>query len=105
MPEILIITTPEKWDRAVVEGQYRRDDLDADGFIHAARPEQLSWVAETFYKGRMGLIVLRIDSEMLTSSLKWECPPGMDEVFPHLYGPLNMDAVVKVVPLEAALRR
>lgn len=103
MPKILIITTPARWDQAVAEGQYRRDDLATEGFLHASRPDQLPWVAETFYEGQTGLVVLRVDTEMLTSSLKWETPPGMDDVFPHLYGPLNLDAVIEVVPLEEAL--
>ena len=103
MPKILIITTPQKWEEAVAEGHYRRDDLATEGFIHASRPDQLPWVVENFYKGQTELVVLRIDTEKLTSPLKWESPPGMDDVFPHLYGPLNLDAVIKVEPLEDVL--
>jgi uncharacterized protein (DUF952 family) len=39
----------------------------------------------------------------LMSPLRWESPPGSDETFPHLYGPLNLDAVIEVVPLETVL--
>jgi uncharacterized protein (DUF952 family) len=103
MPKILIITTLQEWEKAIAEGQYRGDDLATEGFLHASRPDQLPWVVETFYKGKKGLLVLRIDTEMLTSPLNWETPPGMDEVFPHLYGPLNLDAVMKVEPLDDVL--
>jgi uncharacterized protein (DUF952 family) len=63
----------------------------------------LSGVISRYFKGQTGLVILRIDTERLTSPLKWESPPGSDETFPHVYGPVNLDAVVGVVPLEALL--
>jgi uncharacterized protein (DUF952 family) len=47
------------------------------------------------------LAVLVIDSERLSSPSQYDDVPGSDEPFPHIYGPLNPDAVVAVVPLEA----
>jgi uncharacterized protein (DUF952 family) len=100
MPEILRITPRDKWEQAVAEGEFRSDDLATEGFIHCSTPEQLPWVAEKFYKGQAGLVVLRIDTEKLKSPLVWENPHEKWKVFPHVYGPINTDAVVEVMPLE-----
>jgi acetyl esterase/lipase len=101
--EILRITTRSEWEDARAEGEYRGDTLKSEGFIHCSTPEQLPWVAESFYKGRTGLVVLRIDPEKLKSPLKWESPPNLGERFPHIYGQLNLDAVVGIAPLEDLL--
>ena len=101
--EILRITTRSEWEKARAGGGYRGDTLETEGFIHCSTPKQLPWVAETFYKGRTGLVVLRIEPGKLTSPLKWESPPDSGEKFPHVYGPLNLEAVVEVVPLEDLL--
>jgi uncharacterized protein (DUF952 family) len=103
MPEILRITPRGKWEQAVAEGEYRSDDLATEGFIHCSTPEQLPWVAEKFYKGQTGLVVLRIDSGRLKPKLKWENPHETWGLFPHIYGPINPDAVDEVVPLEEVL--
>jgi uncharacterized protein (DUF952 family) len=105
MPEILRITPRGKWEQAVAEGEFRSDDLATEGFIHCSTPEQLPWVAEKFYKGQAGLVVLRIDTEKLTSHLVWENPHETWKLFPHVHGPINLDAVVEAVPLEDVLAR
>jgi len=61
-------------------------------------------VANSFYAGEHGLVLLAIDPAHLTSELRWE--PGTDlptELFPHIYGPLNVDAVVSVLSLEPGM--
>jgi uncharacterized protein (DUF952 family) len=103
MPEILRITPRDKWEQAVAEGEFRSDDLATEGFIHCSTAEQLPWVAEKFYKGQTGLVVLRIDTEKLESPLVWENPHEKWKVFPHVYGPISLEAVVGVVTLEDLL--
>jgi uncharacterized protein (DUF952 family) len=103
MPEILHITTQPRWEQAVAVGEFRSDDLATEGFIHCSTPQQLAWVVEKFYKGQTGLVVLRIDTEKLKSPVIWENPHEKWKLFPHVYGPINPDAVVKVVPLEEIL--
>jgi uncharacterized protein (DUF952 family) len=74
---------------------YRADSLASEGFIHCSFAEQLAWVANRFYADAEDLLLLHIDTERLTSPLREElCDTG--EIFPHIYGPLNRDAVVKV---------
>jgi uncharacterized protein (DUF952 family) len=105
MPEILHITTWARWDQAVAHGEYRSDDLATEGFIHCLTPEQLPYVYGKFYQGQTGLVVLRIDAETLKSPSKWENPHETWKLFPHVYGPINLDAVVEVVPIEEVLAR
>jgi uncharacterized protein (DUF952 family) len=78
---------------------YRADSLASEGFIHCSFDEQLAWVANRFYADAEDLLLLHIDVERLTSPLREEpCETG--EIFPHIHGPLNRDAVVKVEALE-----
>ncbi len=105
MPEILHVTPGALWEKAQAEGEYRGDTLATEGFIHCCSPGQLVGVISRYFQGQSGLVVLRMKPERLTSSLRWECPPGSTETFPHLYGPLNLDAVVEVIPLEDVLGR
>ena len=100
MPEILHVTPRVEWERAVAEGEYRGDTLATEGFIHCCLPGQLVGVISRYFHGQTNLVVLRTEPERLISPVRWESPPGSTETFPHVYGPLNLDAVVAVVPLE-----
>jgi uncharacterized protein (DUF952 family) len=103
MPDILRIAPRDQWEQAVAEGEYRSDDLATVGFIHCSTSEQLPYVYGKFYEGRTGLVVLRIDLGKLKPPLVWENPHETWKLFPHVYGPINPDAVVEVVPLEEVL--
>lgn len=94
---IFHITSAASWAAAQSAGVYLADSLSSAGFIHCSRVDQIIRVANNIYSGRFDLVVLKIDPSLLTSALKWE--PGADkadELFPHLYGPLNFEAVVDV---------
>jgi len=88
-------------------GVYHADSLSTEGFIHCSKPAQIVGVANTFYRGQKGLVLLVIDPSKLEPELKWEPPAEPEptharggELFPHLYGPLNLDAVTDVIPFE-----
>lgn len=97
------ITTHADWDAAQPQGRYEAPSLQTQGFIHFSTVDQVLRVANAIYTGQTGLILLEVDTARLESELKYE-PPDMavpaehqtDELFPHLYGPLNVDAVVRV---------
>ena len=99
---IFHITTHMAWDEARNAGEYRAASLLTEGFIHCSTLSQVIPVAEMYYKGEDGLILLMIEPTLLSSELKWEAPsggtppPGVPEgdLFPHVYGPINLDAVV-----------
>ena len=104
---IFHITVDEAWQAAVKQGRYEPESLSQEGFIHCSVLSQILGVANAFYRGQSGLILLAIDPERLTCELKWEPPaepqPGhatAGELFPHLYGPLNLEAVVKSVSFK-----
>ena len=103
------LTSRAAWQDAQQRGDFRTESLEAEGFIHCSTKSQVLPVAEKYYNGRPGLILLMIDPLLLSSDLKWEPPsggtppPGVPEgdLFPHIYGPVNLDAVVKVFDLES----
>ena len=99
MTRILHITTYEQWRLAHDAGVYRGDTLDSEGFIHCSLPGQVVGVANERFAGRRGLVLLSIDTDRLDAELKFEGAPG-GEHFPHIYGPLKMDAVTEVLPFE-----
>lgn len=92
--EILHITTQAEWQAALEAGSYAPASLEAEGFIHCSRPEQVARVANVFYAGQPDLLLLHIDPERLAAELRWEAADG-DE-FPHIYGRLNLEAVTGV---------
>ena len=104
---ILHLASNDAWLAAVKAGSYRAESLSTVGFIHCSKPSQIVGVANSFYRGQQGLVLLVIDPSKLESELRWE-PPAEPEpfharagdLFPHLYGPLNLDAVFKVIAFE-----
>lgn len=98
------IAFAEDWGQAGRVGEYRistrGQTLEQQGFIHASDAHQVAGVANRFYEADDGLIVLVIDTDRLRSLVRYESVPGSDEQFPHIYGPLNVDAVVATTPFE-----
>lgn len=98
MKKIFHITSRKAWEQACIKGNYQADSLALEGFIHCSKLEQVLRVAESFYRGQKGLVLLVIDPARLLAKVRWE--PGSDkpdELFPHIYGPINLDAAVIVV--------
>jgi glutathione S-transferase len=87
------------WDQARRDGQYttstRGRTLAEEGFIHTSQPAQVALVANAFYRDVPDLILLTIDTERVGSPIRYELVPGQDLPYPHIYGPLNIDAVVE----------
>jgi uncharacterized protein (DUF952 family) len=99
---ILHIVGESEWVEAVGRGSYAPSSLAAEGFVHCSTLAQVVATANRFYRRQHGLVVLCIDEERLRVELGYEKPAGArgeaeGEVFPHLYGELNVDAVVRVV--------
>jgi uncharacterized protein (DUF952 family) len=97
------IATSASWSAAQPAGQYTPDSLATQGFIHCSKVDQILRVANNYYSGQTGLVILEIDPTRLEPGLSWE--PGADktdELFPHLYSPLNLGAVKRVVDFVPA---
>jgi uncharacterized protein (DUF952 family) len=102
------ITLRAAWVKARERGEYRAASLENEGFVHCSTNSQILPVVDKFFKGQRSLLLLVIDPSLLSSELKWEppsggAPPGIpaDDLFPHVYGPINLDAIVKTVDLES----
>ena len=99
---IFHITSRTDWEAAQAKGEYIAESLATEGFIHCSTISQVIPVADNFYKDQNNLLLLMIEPTLLSSTLKWEAPsggtppPGVPEgdQFPHVYGPINLDAVV-----------
>lgn len=104
---ILHITSKQDWSDAQTRGEYIAPSLATEGFIHFSTDKQAVNVANAFYRGRTDLVLLVVDETRLTPELMWEAPAGPPadtiseaDLFPHLYGPLNLDAVASVLDFQ-----
>jgi uncharacterized protein (DUF952 family) len=93
------LVTNSEWEKARASGVYAPASLASEGFLHCSMLGQLAPVAERYFPGRDGVVILRIDRSRLTSPVRYEeSEPG--EHYPHLYGPLDLRAVVESRPLR-----
>jgi uncharacterized protein (DUF952 family) len=93
------------WERARRDGQYtmstRGRTLAGEGFIHASTAAQVPVVADAYYRDAPDLVLLVIDTERVGPELRYEQVPGQPDLYPHIYGPLNLDAVLETRPFQA----
>lgn len=105
-PYLYHCATADDWAEAKAVGEYRIStrgrSLEDEGFLHASYAGQVQGVLDRFYADLTDpLLLLVIDPDEVGVPVVPEAPaPGVSELFPHLYGPLPVAAVVDVVPLE-----
>jgi uncharacterized protein (DUF952 family) len=100
VPEFIYHLCPRShWSTAQDNGFYTASSLDSEGFIHCSFDHQLEGSLNLHFRGQRDLMVLKIDPTQLTADLRYE-PSRQGELFPHLYGPLNLEAVVTATPLQ-----
>ena len=95
---IFHLAIPDDWVAAFRTGEYRMSTrgmtLDEAGFIHCSTRDQMVDTANRFYGDLDQLVVLTIDPRLVPSRIVLEAPaPGVDAMFPHIYGPLPIAAV------------
>jgi len=95
---ILHLTTAGAWADAQASGAVTADSLASEGFIHCSEPQQVIWVANMRFRGRTDLLLLDIEVARLVSPLTYENLEGGEQQFPHVYGPINLDAVRRAAP-------
>jgi uncharacterized protein (DUF952 family) len=87
------------WRAAVSEGIFNGAPIDLqDGFIHFSDAGQVADTAAKHFAGQNDLLLLHVDTARLGKPVKWETSRG-GALFPHLYGALALDAVIKAEPL------
>ena len=89
------VTLPANWAKYKGRPSYQSESLQTEGFIHCSYAGQLPGVLKRYYSKVERVVILTIDTEKLRSKLIAETSTG-SEAFPHIYGRLNHDAVVKV---------
>jgi glutathione S-transferase len=98
------ITFRSDWEDALRHGEYRISTrgktLEDEGFIHASTSKQVTPVANLIYPEGGDLLVLAIDASRLTSEVRYDHVADQNEPFPHIYGPLNTDAVLRTHRLK-----
>ncbi len=99
MPVIFHVTTTDEWTKAKQQGYYTAASLATEGFIHCAQQQQVEGVLQRYFEGQNGLVKLLIDTDKLTSKFVFDWSPSMTDTFPHIYGPVNLDAVIEVVAI------
>ena len=100
------VASRNDWEQALRSGVYttstRGRTLEQEGFLHAARADQLGGVLDRFYAGvAEPLVLLEIDTDLL--DVPWREDHVGEETFPHVYGPLSTSAVVHVRPVEPGI--
>ena len=102
------IASRADWSEALLHGEYRVStrgrSLAQEGFIHASTAGQVEGVANAFYADAEDPVVVAIAPERLTAPLRYDPVPGAEESFPHIYGPLNVDAVTGTARLRRDAR-
>lgn len=99
MPTIYKICSASAWREAERQGTYRgsADDL-RDGFIHFSTAQQVESTVQKHFSGQKGLFVIAVDADALGDGLRWE-PAREGALFPHLYGELDLAAVIEVIDM------
>ena len=103
---IFHITDATTWAASQARGEHtgstRGVELAEEGYIHCSTAQQWRGVVARFYADATDLLLLHVDEATLTSPLVYEQLPGAPEPFPHVYGPINLAAVIDVQPINAA---
>ena len=101
MRTIYKICPASAWREAERQGVYRGSADDVrDGFIHFSTASQVAGTAKKHFFGQTGLFLIEVDADALGQALRWEHSRN-DELFPHLYGELDLGAVLGVLSLRA----
>lgn len=88
------------WEKAKKNGIYTPPSLEAEGFIHCSTRAQVINTANNYFKDQSNLLLLWIDAENVQFPIRYEDLLGEGTLFPHIYGQLNLDAVVRASPLR-----
>lgn len=94
MTVIYHLSTRVEWQAAAATGAYTADSLVSEGFIHCSTAQQVLATARRIFAGRTDLILLCVDSARVAPEIRYENLEGGDNLFPHIYGPLAVAAVV-----------
>jgi uncharacterized protein (DUF952 family) len=93
------VTTKKEWEQAQLDNEYKPAGYAQEGFIHCSIAAQVAGVLDRFYKGQTGLVKLKIEKAKVQRPVLFELAQDLNELFPHIYGPLNLESVVEVITI------
>jgi uncharacterized protein (DUF952 family) len=96
MSLIYHVTTTTEWETAKQKGFYESLALKEEGFIHCSEERQVESVLTRYFSNKSNLVKLRIDTDKLNSQLIYDWSNAIEDTFPHVYGNINLDAVITV---------
>lgn len=99
MSLIYHIVSTADWAKQESQPSYEAASLSTEGFIHLSTKEQVAGTLSRYYQHVPDLLLLHVDSDKLASNLRYELATNQ-ESFPHLYGPLNKEAIVQIETLD-----
>jgi len=91
------ITAKSKWQQAQSEGSFSTPSIAKEGFIHCSLARQVVGVANGKYAGQTDLVLLEIEESKVKPKVIHEDLYNLNDLYPHIYGPLNLDAVIRVI--------
>ena len=94
------VVNKTSWQQALQQGFYETPSLATEGFIHLSTKDQVAGVLQRYYQNQTDLLLLQVDESKLTAELKYEIAPSVNELFPHLFGRLNLNAVTAVTEIR-----
>ena len=100
MAIIFHIAEREAWNQSKTNRSYRPEMFSGEGFIHCSTPAQVLQVANARFRGRLDLLLLSIDTERVDAEIRYENLEGGEQLFPHIYGELPHDAVIRVAEFK-----
>jgi uncharacterized protein (DUF952 family) len=92
------IARGDDWEKGRALGKYEIPSLKTEGFIHCSLVQQVIRVANIRFKDQKGLVLLQINPKLIRFEIRYENLEGGTEMFPHIYGPIDVDAVTEVFP-------
>ncbi len=98
------IVLPGIWEQFANKDLYEAESLRTEGFIHCSFAGQLDNVLRRYYSGAEKVLVLEIETDNLLSRLVEE-PSTNNEIYPHIYGPINKDAIAAIAERKIKSRR
>ncbi|HFK1783589.1 MULTISPECIES: DUF952 domain-containing protein [Bacillus cereus group] len=93
------VITKSNWEIAKTTGEINEESLIEEGFIHCSLLDQALKVAEKYFKHEEDVLLLTIDPALLKAEVKYELASNGQE-YPHVYGVINVEAIVEVVPFS-----
>lgn len=93
---IFHITIRIQWEKAILLGSYCASSLEDEGFIHCSTQQQILQSANNYYHGQSDLLLLCISSSKVEAPIVYEDSYKKGSAYPHIYGSLNLDAVMGV---------